>query len=87
MMLALPYVSGSECITTLERMGFRVHRRARAVATLQRRGDCVLVPESATLSPALIAAILRSANVDALDFIRMLERDRDTSGGGTSFVA
>jgi predicted RNA binding protein YcfA (HicA-like mRNA interferase family) len=72
-MLALPHVSGTECIEVLERLGYRPQRRAGGLASLRRDANVVVVPESATLSPAVIGAILRSANVDPLDFIRVLE--------------
>jgi predicted RNA binding protein YcfA (HicA-like mRNA interferase family) len=73
-MLALPHLSGSECIAILARHGFRRQRRAGGLATLQRGSEPgVVVPESATLGPALLAAILRAAGVDPLDFLRALE--------------
>jgi hypothetical protein len=33
----------------------------------------VIVPENATLSPALVAAILRTAKVEPLDFLSAIE--------------
>jgi predicted RNA binding protein YcfA (HicA-like mRNA interferase family) len=77
-MLALPHVSGTECIRALERLGFRVLTRASGLASLRRDDDIVVVPESATMSPALIAAILRSAKVDPFDFLRVLDDESPT---------
>ena len=74
-MLALPHVSGTECIKVLERLGYRSLRRAGGLASLRREANVVVVPESATLSPAVIAAILRSANVEPFDFLRALDDD------------
>ena len=77
-MLALPHVSGTECIKVLERLGYRPLKRAGGLASLAREANLVVVPESATLSPAVIAAILRSANVDPLDFLRVLDEESPT---------
>lgn len=74
-MLALPHVSGTECIDVLVRLGYRPLRRSGGLASLRREANVVIVPESATLSPAVIAAILRSAQVDPFDFLRVLEDD------------
>jgi predicted RNA binding protein YcfA (HicA-like mRNA interferase family) len=86
-MLALPHVSGTECIKVLERLGYRPQRRAGGLASLRREANVVVVPESATLSPAVIGAILRSANVDPLDFIRVLEEDGPTPSHAPPKVA
>jgi predicted RNA binding protein YcfA (HicA-like mRNA interferase family) len=72
-MLALPHLSGTECIAVLSRLGFRCHRRAGGLATLERGIDRVIVPESATLGPALLGAILRAAGVDALEFLHAMD--------------
>ena len=68
-MLALPHLVGTECIAVLEKLGFVPQAMAGELTTLVRRGNQVVVPRTATLSPALVAAILRSAGVDALDFL------------------
>jgi predicted RNA binding protein YcfA (HicA-like mRNA interferase family) len=72
-MLALPHVSGTECIDILKVQGYRLVKRAGGLASLLRGANEVIVPESATLSPPLVAAICRAANVDPLDFIRVLD--------------
>ena len=87
MMLALPHVSGTECIEILERLGYRRLKRAGGLASLRREANIVVVPESATLSPAVIAAILRSANVDPLDFLRVLDDDGPTPSHAPPQVA
>lgn len=72
-MLALPHVSGSECIGALRRLGFRAQRRAGGLVTLGRGASHVIVPETATLGPALVGAILRAADVDPLEFLQAFE--------------
>lgn len=72
-MLALPHVSGSECIGVMERLGFRAQRRAGGLVTLRRGIDAVIVPETATLAPALLNAILRAAGVLPLEFLQALD--------------
>lgn len=80
-MLALPHVSGSECIDLLERLGFRVHHRSTTLATL-RRGTClVAVPASATLSSPLVGAILRAAEIDPLVFLSLFEGEAKNNQG------
>ena len=75
-MLALPHVSGTECITALTtRFGYRLRSRAGGLASLASGANVVIVPENATLSPALVAAILRTAKVDPLDFLSAVDCD------------
>lgn len=86
-MLALPHVSGSECIEVLTRLGYRPLARKRGLASLTREANVVIVPESATLSPAVIASILRSAHVDPFDFLRALEDGGPTPSAAPPKVA
>ena len=86
-MLALPHVSGTECIDILVRLGYRPLKSASGLASLRREANVVIVPESATLSPAVIAAILRSANVEPFDFLRILEDDDPTPSRAPPKVA
>lgn len=86
-MLALPHVSGTECIEVLERLGYRPLARSGGLASLRRDANVVIVPESATLSPAVIAAILRSAHVDPFDFLRLLEDHDPTPSHAPTKVA
>lgn len=73
-MLALPHLSGDELVATLERLGFRTEARANGLATMCRYSQCVVVPETATLSPSLLGAILRAADIEPFDFL--CENDR-----------
>jgi predicted RNA binding protein YcfA (HicA-like mRNA interferase family) len=86
-MLALPHITGSECISLLEQLGYRAQKRAGGLASLRRGINVVIVPENATLSPALVAAILRSADVDPLDFLDALEEHGPTPSMPPSKVA
>ncbi len=72
-MLALPHLSGDELVAALKKLGFRTMGRAAGLATMCRYGNAVVVPETATLSPALVAAILRAADVEPFDFTRVLD--------------
>ncbi len=74
-MLALPHVTGTECILALRRLGFRAQRRAGGLVTLGRGHSNVIVPEAATLGPAVVGAILRAAGVDPLQFVVAFEEE------------
>lgn len=74
MMLALPHLSADELVATLERLGFRTETRANGLATMCRYPRSVVVPETATLSPSLVGAILRAADVEPFDFVCEVER-------------
>lgn len=76
-MLALPHLSADELVATLERLGFRTERRANGLATMRRSSQSVRVPETATLSPSLLGAILRAADVEPFDFVCEVEREAD----------
>lgn len=86
-MLALPHVSGTECIKVLEQLGYRRLKRGSGLASLRREANIVVVPESATLGPAVVAAILRSADVDPFDFLHVLEDGAPTPSHAPPKVA
>jgi predicted RNA binding protein YcfA (HicA-like mRNA interferase family) len=73
-MLALPHLSADEVVTTLRRLGFRSEARASGLVKMRRDPNWVMVPETATLSPALLGAILRAAEIEPFDFLRAMER-------------
>ena len=68
-MFALPAVSGREFVEVLGRFGFKLASRKGGFATLHRGHNVVVVTEAATLSPTLVRAMLRTADVDPLDFL------------------
>jgi hypothetical protein len=72
-MFALPYLSGAEFVSYLERFGYRVRTRSGGLATLEREANVVIVPEASTLSPTLLRAMLRTAQIDPDDFLRRIE--------------
>ncbi len=90
-MLALPHVSGTECIDVLVRLGYRPLARSGGLASLRRDANVVVVPESATLSPAVVAAILRTAHVEPFEFLgellRVLDDDDPTPSRAPPKVA
>ena len=86
-MFALPYLSGTECVALLGRFGYRLRSRSGGLASLQREANVVIVPEASTLSPTLVRAILRTANVDPHDYVRELGRDADVRGPPSKQVA
>lgn len=71
----------------LERLGYRPMKRAGGLASLRREANLIVVPESATLSPAVVAAILRSANVEPFDFLRVLDEESPTPSHAPPKVA
>ena len=71
-MLALPHLSADELVATLERLGFRTEARANGLAKMYRHAQCVVVPETANLSPSLLGAILRAAHIEPFDFVRQV---------------
>jgi len=75
-MFALPTLSGTEIIAVLARFNYRERCRRGGLATLRRDHNVVFVPDAATLSPTLVRAILRTANVDPLEFLNELDAVR-----------
>lgn len=71
-MLALPHLSGAECVDALRRLGFEPQRSGRGLVTMRSARGAVIVPEACTLGPALVAAIVRAAGIEPLDFLHAL---------------
>ena len=71
-MFTLLHISGSECTTVLSRFGYRVDRRSGGLTAMHRDANVVYVPE-ASLSAAVVRAILRTAKIDPFDFVRELD--------------
>lgn len=70
--LPLPSLTSTECIAVLGRFGYRPGTRSGGLVSLHREANVVIVPDPSTLSPALLKAILRTADVDPADFVREL---------------
>jgi hypothetical protein len=86
-MFALPYLSGTEFVTMLARFGYLPRSRTGGLAALQRETNVVIVPEASTLSPTLVRAILRTANVDPYDFLHVLDQGAEEQGPPSKKVA
>lgn len=86
-MLALPHLSADELVATLERLGFRTEARANGLAKMCRSAHCVVVPETATLSPSLLGAILRAADIEPFEFVCEIDRRTKPARGSAPAVA
>jgi len=86
-MLGLPHLSGTELMKSLRRLGYRTRARSGGLATMSRRANTILVPETATLSPAVVGAILRAADVEPLELLRAMEAARAPGSKGAPAVA
>jgi predicted RNA binding protein YcfA (HicA-like mRNA interferase family) len=66
----LPRISGKDCISALQRMGF-VQVRQKGSHVIMRRNErgCV-VPLHREIKVGTLAGLLRQGGVDAEDFIR-----------------
>ncbi len=66
----LPRISGSECLSTLLRLGFeQVRQRGSHVVLRRATGGCV-VPLHRELKVGTLAGLLRQAGVDTDEFIK-----------------
>ena len=73
-MSKLPRISGRECISALEKMGF-YKKRQHGSHVILRRDDPfaqVVVPDHKELDRGTLRAILRQANLDIDEFSRLL---------------
>jgi predicted RNA binding protein YcfA (HicA-like mRNA interferase family) len=73
--MTLPLLRGSAMVAALRRLGFRVAARTGGITTLLRRRDAVVVPENVTLTPTLVGAMLRQANVEPEELLKVVERE------------
>jgi predicted RNA binding protein YcfA (HicA-like mRNA interferase family) len=73
-MAKLPKISGSECVSALQRAGFYV-RRQRGSHIVLRRDDPfsqVVVPEHRELDRGTLRAIIRQAGLSVDEFVELL---------------
>jgi hypothetical protein len=84
-MFALPSLQGHEFVVAMRRLGFVVKSKAAGLSTLCRHSSAVIVPESATLAPALVRAMLRAAGVDPFDFLEALDAAYPALRGSDAF--
>ena len=70
----LERISGFDCARALTLVGFRVTAAEAASATLERGGVTLYVPLVPRLSPEVLDAILRAADIPASRFAELLKR-------------
>jgi len=69
----LPIVSGDQCISALERSGYRIARTRGSHVRMRCPGrKPVTVPKHRELDRSTLRAILRTADISVEDFIRLL---------------
>ncbi len=69
----LPIVSGDQCISALERIGYRVARTKGSHARMRCPGRRpVTVPKHHELDRGTLRAILRTADISVEEFIKLL---------------
>jgi predicted RNA binding protein YcfA (HicA-like mRNA interferase family) len=74
--VALPVVSGRKVIKALTKAGFKVAGRRGTHVKLKKKVDdtvfVVIVPDHAELARGTLKSILRQANIDKQDFLKLL---------------
>ncbi len=74
-MTKLPVVSGDECISALQRLGYHVERTRGSHAWLVCRGrPPVPVPKHQELGRGLLQKILSIAELSTEEFIKLLKK-------------
>jgi predicted RNA binding protein YcfA (HicA-like mRNA interferase family) len=69
----LPVVSGDQCISALERIGYRVARIKGSHIRMRCPGrKPVTVPRHRELDRGTLKAILRTANLSVEEFVKLL---------------
>lgn len=73
-MSKLPVVSGSQCIKTLEKVGFTIVRQRGSHIVLARENpkNTVIIPNHKELDRGTLRAIIRQANLTVDEFIQLL---------------
>jgi len=74
-MVALPVISGKECVKAFIRAGFSVVRRHSSHLILRRTSPFaqVTIPDHRTLDRGTLKSILRGAGLSTEEFERFLE--------------
>lgn len=72
-MAELPIVSGDQCISTLERIGYRIARIKGSHVRMRCTGRRpVTVPKHPELDRHTLRSILRTADISVEEFIKLL---------------
>ena len=73
----LPVVSGQEAIRVFERFGYEVVRQRGSHIRLRHPRDPqkrpLTIPDHRTLKPGLLRKLLRDAQLDVEEFLRLLQ--------------
>jgi predicted RNA binding protein YcfA (HicA-like mRNA interferase family) len=79
-MMALPLISGKQCVAALERAGYTVLRQKGSHVRLACEGrPPVTVPLHDELDRGTLRAILRTVEIDAEDFLALLKGSKRRS--------
>jgi len=70
----LPVISGRECVTALQRAGFRVRRQKGSHIVMQKDEpyQVVAVPNHKTLKPGTLRGIIKDAGLTVEEFQALL---------------
>jgi predicted RNA binding protein YcfA (HicA-like mRNA interferase family) len=70
----LPLISGKECITALEKVGFYLKRRESSHVILRRDDPFaqVVVPDHKEIDRGTLRAIIRQAGLSVAEFLKLL---------------
>jgi predicted RNA binding protein YcfA (HicA-like mRNA interferase family) len=70
----LPLISGKECITALEKVGFYLKRRESCHVILRRDDPFaqVVVPDHKEIDRGTLRAIIRQAGLSVAEFLKLL---------------
>ena len=72
-MAKLPIISGDECISALERIGYRIARTRGSHVRMRCPGRRpVTVPRHPELDRSTLRSILRTADISVGDFVKLL---------------
>jgi predicted RNA binding protein YcfA (HicA-like mRNA interferase family) len=73
-MSKLPSISGRECVKALEKTGFYLKRQESSHIILRRDDPFaqVVVPDHKELDKGTLRAIIRQADLDVDEFVRLL---------------
>lgn len=68
----LPRISGRECLTALQKMGFAVARQKGSHIVLRRGSSGCVVPNHKEIRVGTLSGILKQAGVSAEEFMQHL---------------
>lgn len=72
-MAKLPQVSGKECVTALQRAGFKVTKQKGSHIKMRQGSVTVTVPNHNTIKPGTLRSIIRQAGLTVDGFTDLLK--------------